>query len=146
MDKSKAYIKKMQKADEILSLWKPKNGDYFYGTPEDFMDEDWEQGIYQYFECEDEYYCIIPKYYDYKDKEFTELDHDQIFLPSQKDLQSMLLFDTPYDMVKEFSDWCSELSVSMQERFTTMEQLWLGFVMYKNHSKVWNGKDWIFNK
>ena len=105
MDKSKAYIKKMQKADEITSMWKPQNGDYFFGTPEDFMDEDWDEGVYQYFECDDEYYCIVPKYYNYKDKEFTELDHEQVYLPTQAELQALLLFDTPFDMIQEFSQW-----------------------------------------
>lgn len=146
MDKSRAYIKKMKKADEINNLWKPKNGDYFFGTPKDFMDEDWDEGVYQYFECEDEYYCTIPNHYNYKDKEFTQLDHKQIFLPSQHNLQSMVLFDTPFDMIKEFAEWCSDLNVTMQERYNSIEQLWLGFVMQKNHSKIWNGKDWVFNQ
>ena len=29
------------------------------------------------------------------------------------------------------------------ERFTSMEQLWLAFVMEKRYSKHWNGDDWI---
>jgi predicted Abi (CAAX) family protease len=27
--------------------------------------------------------------------------------------------------------------------FTSMEQLWLAFVMKEQYNKVWNGKDWI---
>jgi len=27
--------------------------------------------------------------------------------------------------------------------FTSMEQLWLAFVMNEKYNKVWNGKDWM---
>ncbi len=145
MDKSKAYIKKMKKANELQTLWQPKNGDLFFGYPEDFNDEDWDEGIHQYFECDDEYYCLVPKYYNYKKKDWED-DPEAIWLPSQSDLQEILPYETPYDMIKDFSSWSLNLSVNMQERFTTTEQLWLGFYMQKTHNMVWSGKDWIFKQ
>lgn len=145
MDKTKAYIKKMKKANELQSLWQPKNGDFFFGRPEDFNDEDLDEGVYQYFECDDEYFCTVPKYYNYKKKDWED-DPEAVWIPRQDDMQGMLLYDTPYGMTKDFSEWCAELSVTMQERFTTLEQLWVGFYMFKNHNMVWTGKDWTFKQ
>jgi hypothetical protein len=141
MDTSKNYIKMCKKADEIQSHWEPQNGDYFHGTPEDFADEDLSKGVYRFFECDDEYYSIIPLSYDVKAKEFID-ETDAVRLPSQDVLQNMLDFELPIDIIKEFSNWCSELKVAMLERLQTIEQLWLGFAMKKNYQKIWNGKDW----
>ena len=141
MDKSKKYIQMCKKADEIQNHWEPKNGDFFWGTIEDFADEDPLQAVYQYFECEDEYYTIIPLSYDPSLKEFTD-ETDAVRLPTQHELQHMVDFETPLDMVASFADWVKELTLTMQERYQTMEQLWLGFVMNKNYNKEWTGKDW----
>jgi len=32
------------------------------------------------------------------------------------------------------------------QSFTSMEQLWLVFVMKEKYNKVWNGEDWILNE
>jgi len=56
MDTSKNYIKMCRQADELRTNWKPKLGDYFFGIPQDFSDMEYEQGIYQFLVCEDEFY------------------------------------------------------------------------------------------
>ncbi|PID28441.1 MAG: hypothetical protein CSB55_04600 [Candidatus Cloacimonadota bacterium] len=145
MDKSKEYLKKCAKAIELQNDWQPKNGDWFYGTKEDFDDDDLPQDYYQFFDCEDDYYAVLPKYYNLKKKEFED-ETDCVWLPSLEDMQGMLLYDTPLDEIKDFADWVAKLTISEQERFRTTHQLWLGFVMYKNHTMVWNGKDWVFKQ
>lgn len=142
MDTSKYYIKMCKKADEVQAFWQPKNGDYFYGIPQDFSDFEQIPDVYQFFLCEDEFYSIIPKGYQPKLKEFTD-ETDVVRLPSQSDLQSMLDYEIPIDLIKNFAAWAASLSLSEQERHQTMEQLWLGFVMYSNYSKKWSGRDWI---
>jgi hypothetical protein len=145
MDTSKYYIKMCKKADEAQAFWKPKTGDCFYGVPQDLADNDPRRGVYQYIECDDEYYSVIPTGYDVELKEFTD-DTDAVFLPSQADLQKMLDFESPFDLLKKFSKWAKSLTISEQELHLTMEQLWLGFVMEQNYHKKWDGQDWqIFN-
>ncbi len=100
------------------------------------------RGVYQYFECEDEYFSTIPDGYNVKRKEFFD-PTESVFLPSQAELQKMLDYEFPYDMIKDFYLWSNSLSVSEQELHKTMEQLWLGFVMLYNYRKKWNGKDWF---
>jgi len=41
-----------------------------------------------------------------------------------------------------FHDWMS-VDVQTKFRYTSMEQLWLAFVMEKIYGKVWSGTDWI---
>jgi hypothetical protein len=133
-----------KKADEIKVHWKPVQGDFFYGVPQDPDDMDYECGVYQFLICEDEFYSIIPDNYDLKKKEFTGFgDEDEtVFLPRQDNLQDMIDFELPYDLIKNFQEWASQLDISMKERLQTMEQIWLAYVMFCNYSKEWTGKDW----
>lgn len=39
----------------------------------------------------------------------------------------------------EALEWIKYISI-----FGTYEQLWLAFVMYEKHNKMWNGKKWMF--
>jgi hypothetical protein len=142
MDTSKYYIKMCQKADEVQAFWQPKNGDYFYGIPQDFSDFEQIPHVHQFFLCEDEFYSIIPSAYQSQTKEFID-ETDAVRLPSQSDLQAMLQYELPLDLIKDFADWAASLSISEQERHRTMEQLWLGFVMYANYAKKWSGRDWV---
>lgn len=144
MDTSKNYIKMCRKADEIRANWKPKLGDYFYGVPLDIDDMDYDRGVYRFLVCEDEFYNVVPDTYDYKKKEFNGIgdENEAVFLPRQDDLQDMIDYELPSDLVKDFYKWCSELEDSMLERLKTMEQLWMGYVMLVNYSKIWTGRDW----
>ncbi len=144
MDTSKRYIAMCSKADEIKAHWKPALGDYFYGVPQDFSDMEYEKGIYQFLNCEDEFYSIIPDNYDTRTREFTGLgdEDDAIFLPRQDNLQKMIDYELPLDLINDFNQWSSDQDISMKERLKTIEQLWLAYVMWKNYSKIWTGKDW----
>ena len=144
MDTSKRYITMCRKADEVKAHWKPEQGDYFYGVPHDFDDMDYERGIFRILLCEDEFYSIIPDNYNIKKKEFTGFgdDDETVFLPRLDDLQDMIDYELHYDLIEEFCEWVTGLEISMKERLQTMEQTWLAFVMMKNSSKIWTGKDW----
>ena len=144
MDTSKRYISMCRKADEVKAHWKPEQGDYFYGVPQDFADMEFEKGLHRFLLCEDEFYSIVPDNYNIKTKEFTGFgDEDEaVFLPRQDDLQNMIDYELPYDLIKNFNTWVDELDISMRERLQTLEQIWLAYVMFRNYSKIWNGKDW----
>ena len=133
-----------RRADEIRRFWKPELGDYFFGIPQDFADLDFETGIYQFLDCEDDFYCVVPDNYDPVKKEFTGIgeDDEAVFLPRQDNLQKMIDYELPYDLIKDFSEWTAQLDISMKERLQTMEQIWLAYVMWKNYSKIWTGNDW----
>lgn len=144
MDTSKNYIKMCKKADEIRSNWKPQLGDFFYGVPMDMDDMDYERGVYRFLICDDEFYNVVPDTYNVKTKQFNGIgdDDEAVFLPRQDDLQAMIDFELPTELINNFSTWTKELDPSMKERLKTLEQLWLGYVMFANHSKIWTGKDW----
>ena len=141
MDTSKKYIKMCRKAPEIQNYWEPKDGDYFYGKPDDMTGEDFPEDIYVFFNCEDEFYAILPQYYDPIKKRFKQ-DSTAVFLPRVDDLYQMILADTPTDLAEIFYKWTSSLTVQERERLNTMEKCWLAFVMSKNHHMIWTGRDW----
>ena len=65
-----------------------------------------------------------------------------IWLPRQDQLQEIYLKSFPEALiVEQFYCWFSVLP--MTPAFTSMEQLWLAFVMKQKYNKVWNGGDWI---
>jgi len=141
MDTSKRYMKMCKQSLEIQHFWKPKNGDFFYGIPQDIDDDEaYPEGIYNYLYCDDEYSCVLPRNYSVK-KGFTG-ETDAVFMPRIDDLYQMVLHDTPSELMERFYKWMAGLTVSMKERYQSLEQLWLGFVMETNHSVTWNGKDW----
>jgi len=79
----------------------------------------------------------------------AELD-TAIWLPRQDQLQEMVMDkfkgSSLYSMIDEFDWFCSESGLvftDYAEQFTSMEQLWLAFVMKEKYNKTWNGEDWI---
>lgn len=126
------YIKMCEKA-EIQKVWKPQIGDIItdgVAPPETiqnnmfFWDED---GV-------------------------KEIKDDYYWLPRQGQLQKMVSFPNSekigiwFEKHIAFYEWCGERVKGLQNnwgKFTSMEQLWLAFVMKKKYNKVWNGEDWI---
>jgi hypothetical protein len=71
---------------------------------------------------------------------------DSVWLPDQAQLQRMFgyrnaieLLDGLYGLVREYT----QEAIDYYEQFTTMEQLWLAFVMKEKYDKIWNGKEWL---
>lgn len=52
----------------------------------------------------------------------------------------------PYLLTQKFYYAVCGGPVSYPPGFTSMEQLWLGFIMSEKFNKVWNGKKWIKRK
>ena len=168
MDITKKNIEMCRKATEIQELWKPFIGDYYVWndsvtilssemiknhTSLEVRDKrcwGWKQYskyIYGYYEdwvlmnfnnecdcCDD---CI---------KLFQEIFTGYSnchWLPRQDQLQKMILEVVDYETTAlleskfhKFLTWLDEWD------FTSMEQLWLAFVMHEKYNKHWNGKDW----
>lgn len=68
-----------------------------------------------------------------------------IWLPTQSQLQEMVGSsdnegrNRVLELTERFNGYCS---VTRLSDFTSMEQLWLAFVMKENHNKVWDGEEW----
>jgi len=73
-----------------------------------------------------------------------------IWLPTQAQLQRMFIknvkcsncrsevFRCVFDLSSFYNGYYKYCS-----QFTSMEQIWLAYVMFNNYQKQWNGKDWI---
>ena len=125
MDASKERILMCEKAEEIQKEWSPQNGDFFFTN---------KVYVWGYYECK-----------------------KGIWLPRQDQLQEMMKENNIEKLHMKFNSFlyqeynklrlmkgqstCSDITPFII--FTTMEQLWLAFVMKEKYNKIWNGKDWI---
>lgn len=66
------------------------------------------------------------------------------WLPRQDQLQDMVK-DEPRNLVIDIYDWTEEslLNGIEAEKFTSMEQLWLAFVMSEKYNKKWIKENWV---
>jgi hypothetical protein len=81
------------------------------------------------------------------------LDKDaSVWLPRQDELQEMLTGvgviagdwqDVLWEFTQEMFDFFDEHRVGYYKCFTSMEQLWLAFVMKERWNKLWEKGDWI---
>ena len=85
--------------------------------------------------------------------EGTEIPNGYIWLPYQHQLQEMvgdyakvegIMSDYGY-LMNEYWEYLG-VDETYWEDFTSMEQLWLAFVMKEKWNKVWNGEEWIPNR
>ena len=69
-----------------------------------------------------------------------------IWLPRQDQLQEMLIksknWGVQWHLALDYLKLWKE-ETKAYNKFTSMEQLWLAFVMREKYDKIWNGKDWI---
>jgi len=79
--------------------------------------------------------------------------YKNIWLPRQDELQEILVNvnHAPLIMLIALFDHFAfeqgyENKVPPINIFSSMEQLWLAFVMKELYKKVWNGEDWIYGK
>ena len=137
MDNTKEYILQCEKAEEIQLLKpNPKEEDrndveyvsYFYLPEEERVE------ILKFDNDED--HPIIGGYHDD--------ESGAIWLPTQDQLQDLLNYELS-DLTYDFNEFNFDkkfgglLSI---DKFTSMEQLWLAFVMYEKYVKYWDGKKW----
>ena len=166
MDKSETYIKMCRKATEIQDGWVPEVGDWFlhdyqgttgFGGHEE---EIWDPDEFIQFECltykpYDRDYIIISREGASESKVYTSsglLKDTHVWLPRQDQLQDMVIND-PYkgllNMQFFFADFFYDVVTDEDgmpqdsQKFTSLEQIWLAFVMLDKHSKEWDGEEWL---
>lgn len=117
MDKSEQYIKMSDKAKEIQALRPEWNGEGDDG---------------EWWISKAEYQSHTPQ--------------DAIWLPRQDQMQEILKKrNTP--LLMDFTIWVYEENkeggiYDKENQFTSMEQLWLAFVMKEKYKKTWDGENW----
>lgn len=150
MDTSKEYIK-MSDCEEIQGRWVHSSGDWFYAK------DDLGDGNDKDFIAKGEIVCSgdIVDFSWESSCDFgggIENFNKAVWLPTQSQLQGMVggeasgLIEGLYRFITDtgWDDW--EAWFKYVNRFTSMEQLWLAFVMKEKYNKKWNGSDWIKDK
>ena len=150
MDTSKEYIRMARMAVEVQEKWVPQFGDWFFDEEIKKMAGKLKKelgiaalphlsGIYCYQEgtmncecCGEEFDLLtFDKFYP---------QSDVIWLIRQDQLQDMYRKSIPaIILLHKFKEW----AYKEHEGLTSMEQLWLAFVMHEKYGKKWDGEDWI---
>lgn len=138
MDTSNEYILMCKKAKEIQRKWK-KQGQFGAGT---FVFRK-DNFTYNKIGAKDDrtIFCVKHSYSDFEETNIRK----GIFLPRQDQLQDMLLLpkNTKLDSIFSLNGiFCVHMATHMN-KFLTMEQHWLSFVMKEKYNKEWDGKEWI---
>jgi len=132
MSKLNKYELMCKKAIEIQDIWKPTEGDF---TISGVLICGWDGiGIVYSDEDEDGEMCDCVECID---------KEDEIWLPHQAQLQGMLssIYPRPVGLLLFFSDWIADNTMPEDET-STLDELWLMFVMEIKYNKEWNGENW----
>ena len=68
-----------------------------------------------------------------------------VWLPTQEQLQEMIDWNI-YQLTARFGEMVHYEAGNDKNFFTSMEQLWLAFVMKEKYNKVWDGENWVKEK
>jgi hypothetical protein len=130
MDTSKEYIKMCERAEEIQEPHRKdwNDGDYY---KEDRYDVEIKCG-----RCDGEFALSY---------EVEKREMNSIWLPHQDQLQEMIKYKYPKleEMIYFFWAWMTRNAVVEIDGYSSLEQLWLAFVMWTLYQKTWNGEDWV---
>ena len=122
MDTLETYIK-MSDCPEIQKGWKRQLGDFAYNH---HSTSNFHSGLNYGIP-----YIVTGRTWD-KD----------IWLPRQDQLQEMIDWSC-WQLTTSFAEFTHLEAGQMPTRFTSMEQLWLAFVMKEKFNKAWDGEKWI---
>jgi hypothetical protein len=127
MDTSSEYITMCEKATEIMNKWHYKFGDFYVSLVAGIPSE--AQTIVSDLELHSSYMHQIKA----------------VWLPRQDQLQALILdqYATPWDLVIEFANTLMSDKASYFDRFPSMEQIWIAYIMDKKFNKKWTGTDWL---
>jgi len=145
MDTSRTYAK-MANCREIQRGYKWKDGDWLMAIGEPHI---LNGKVKIYSETNADYY-----------RRYPYLGGFFVWLPRQDQLQEMIkgqigcswdsMPDDIFRLLHAFAEEIIESRCllpsrvcSYYKRFTSMEQLWLAFVMKEKYGKIWNGEGWI---
>ena len=137
MDKTKEYILMCEKAVEIQKSYKNKI------DMDGNIDKEWNVGdvLFRYGEVE-----VSSNEGEYG---LPDRQDGEVWLPRQDQLQEIWRQavgcsegkSATFRFVTEIAGWLSNRLYP--SKFTSMEQLWLAFVMKEKYNKIWTDKDWI---
>ena len=135
MDTSETYIKMCEKALGLQNeKWVSKKGKAYPWTEGDMISL--KGNVFMYDSCSHSEGFIEPEVYNI----------ECVWLPRQDQLQEMVggfgagFVDWSGWIDNIYPEQCNPFSKSW--RFTSMEQLWLAFVMKEKYNKIWDGKGW----
>ena len=133
MDTSKKYIKICKQAAEIQALWKPQDFDFVKGEYVSVIRE-WKitQGTGS---------AALKPLFTRAGKWSWYDRNELIWLPRQDQLQTLLKYDELEDaFLWKFEELYiySRKKAAIVSQITSMEQLWLAFVMHEKYNKEWN--------
>jgi len=140
MDTSPKYIKMCKKAIEMQKQWEPDVADFVMGEYESTITI-WQtvQGIS---------HGSLKPLFTNAGKLAWYLKSEMIWLPRQDQLQEIVgghptsfLSKLGKFMYREH-DASNPNNLEIWNKFNSMEQLWLAFVMKKKYNKEWKGNDW----
>ena len=148
MDATNRYAMMCQQAEEIQSLWRPKQCDFIINFT------DLEEGL-SFCRSAESVIQVVNMYYDEQDgdnylQECEDLKEQALWLPRQDQLQKIIEPDNANVhavMIKvmetRYHDSSKKALVSAPELFYSMEQLWLAYIMREKYNKVWNEEEWV---
>ena len=144
MDTSSQYVKMCEKIGEIQKGWKLKELDQYVVISPSYRDGyitgEYIDGYYRQFREETWLELIIERH------SIGVKDVKIIWLPRQDQLQEMVTDfpDHPHTLIARFYDFDLEYCAATWTE-TSMEQLWLAFVMHEKYQKIWDSKkeDWV---
>jgi len=148
MDATNRYAMMCQQAEEIQSLWRPKQCDFIINFT------DLEEGL-SFCRSAESVIQVVNMYYDEQDgdnylQECEDLKEQALWLPRQDQLQKIIEPDNANVhsvmlkvMETQYHDSSKKTLVSAPELFYSMEQLWLAYIMREKYNKVWNEEEWV---
>lgn len=148
MDVSLEYVKMCERSKKYLPI-KPSQGDFIANLSTVGGTYIFVNYLYQPEETNNEWHLICDDYspnylvpllrQDQLQEMLYEINNDF----SQPNIKYGITYvGCPDCIVKDLSKF-SEQDCSLN--LTSMEQLWLAFVMKEKFNKVWNGQDWVTN-
>jgi len=135
MDTSETYIKQCEKAEEIQESWQALKHDLYVYREDDLK-------FHIHMVRQDYIPQYLTKYPVY------------VWLPRQDQLQEMVGATSLWDLNHRYSRWLYDVDdvglcdfhIKHEHEFSSMEQLWLAFVMKELYNKVWDGESWLMVK
>ena len=141
MDVTVEYLKMCEMTEELQKNWIPAIGDYIGGSW--YIDDQDNigltcMGIVQKLNPEGNKNLV-----DCGGSIFWAIDaHFLLFRQDQlQEIMKMECDDLIYELYEE---WYIPENIS--NKFNSMEQLWLAFVMKNKFNKIWNGEEWLYEE
>jgi len=128
------YIKMCEKAEEMQK--------WYFNSEYERINDNW---LFEYdlFACK-EHRTIFRLHGQYicpaMEGNLCNRENNKIWLPTQEQLQEMIHLTDWHGILVAFFYWYGDFGF---KEITSINDLWLAFVMYEKYHKIWNGKDWI---